>query len=98
MTPCSGMSHEDAIHAIAQVHVELILMHSFREGNGRITRLHDCDHTRVRLQTDPDQSARLSLGRQRSQVRILLLRPTNWKALRDRRAFFVSAAGALRSR
>lgn len=39
LTPCSGMSHEEAIRAIAQVHVELILVHPFREGNGRIARL-----------------------------------------------------------
>lgn len=39
LTPCSGMSREEAIDAIAQVHVELILVHPFREGNGRIARL-----------------------------------------------------------
>lgn len=39
LTPCKGMEPEEAIQAIAQVHVELILVHPFREGNGRISRL-----------------------------------------------------------
>ncbi|MCG7870037.1 MAG: Fic family protein [Candidatus Thiodiazotropha taylori] len=38
-TPCEGMSDEELIEAIAVVHVELILIHPFREGNGRISRL-----------------------------------------------------------
>lgn len=37
-TPCCGMSHDEAIRAIAEIHVELILIHPFREGNGRIAR------------------------------------------------------------
>jgi cell filamentation protein len=39
LTPCGGMSAEQAVHAIAVVHVELILIHPFREGNGRIARV-----------------------------------------------------------
>jgi len=38
-TPCTGMSDEQLIEAIAILHVEFILMHPFREGNGRISRL-----------------------------------------------------------
>lgn len=38
-TPCKGMSDEQLIEAIAILHVEFILMHPFREGNGRISRL-----------------------------------------------------------
>lgn len=38
-TPCSNMTDEQLVAAIAKVHVELILIHPFREGNGRISRL-----------------------------------------------------------
>ncbi|HEJ7969273.1 TPA: Fic family protein [Serratia marcescens] len=38
-TPCSDMSEEQLIEAIAIIHVELILIHPFREGNGRLSRL-----------------------------------------------------------
>lgn len=38
-TPCGGMSRERLVEAIAVIHVEFILMHPFREGNGRISRL-----------------------------------------------------------
>ncbi len=38
-TPCCHMSDEELITAIAIVHVELILVHPFREGNGRLSRL-----------------------------------------------------------
>ena len=38
-TPCSEMSEERLVEAISVVHVELILIHPFREGNGRLSRL-----------------------------------------------------------
>lgn len=38
-TPCRQMSNGELIEAIAVVHVEFILLHPFREGNGRISRL-----------------------------------------------------------
>ena len=39
LTPCYGMDRDAAAVAIAEVHVEFILIHPFREGNGRIARL-----------------------------------------------------------
>ncbi|MBC8519058.1 MAG: Fic family protein [Gammaproteobacteria bacterium] len=38
-TPCASMTDEQLIEAIAVVHIELILIHPFREGNGRLSRL-----------------------------------------------------------
>ena len=38
-TPCQSMSEQGLAEAIAVVHVELILIHPFREGNGRLSRL-----------------------------------------------------------
>lgn len=38
-TPCNFGSPEKVIEAIAVVHVELVLIHPFREGNGRVSRL-----------------------------------------------------------
>ena len=38
-TPCTGMSEVQLADALAVVHVELILIHPFREGNGRLSRL-----------------------------------------------------------
>lgn len=38
-TPCAEMNLERLVEAIAVVHVELILIHPFREGNGRLARL-----------------------------------------------------------
>ena len=37
--PCKGMEEEMLIDALAKVHIELILIHPFREGNGRLSRL-----------------------------------------------------------
>lgn len=37
-TPCAGMDEDRLAEAIGIVHVELILVHPFREGNGRIAR------------------------------------------------------------
>jgi len=38
-TPCSDLSDEELIEAIAVTHIEFILIHPFREGNGRLSRL-----------------------------------------------------------
>ncbi len=38
-TPCTFKSHEKIIKALAIVHTELIIIHPFREGNGRIARM-----------------------------------------------------------
>ena len=38
-TPCRFERNDDVIAALAEVHVELVLIHPFREGNGRIARL-----------------------------------------------------------
>lgn len=38
-TPCDGMDAAALADAIAKCHVELILIHPFREGNGRLSRL-----------------------------------------------------------
>ena len=37
-TPCNFDSKERLFEALAEVHVELILIHPFREGNGRLSR------------------------------------------------------------
>lgn len=39
LTPCHGLDEEALIDAIAVTHVEFILIHPFREGNGRLSRL-----------------------------------------------------------
>lgn len=38
-TPCRFSTREEVVHALAEVHVELVLIHPFREGNGRISRV-----------------------------------------------------------
>ena len=38
-TPCNDLSPEELVNALAVTHVELILIHPFREGNGRLARL-----------------------------------------------------------
>jgi cell filamentation protein len=38
-TPCSASNDADLAFALAVVHAELILVHPFREGNGRLARL-----------------------------------------------------------
>lgn len=38
-TPCAGMNAERLSHALARTHAEFILIHPFREGNGRLARL-----------------------------------------------------------
>lgn len=38
-TPCIFTNRDDVAHALAEVHVELMLIHPFREGNGRLGRM-----------------------------------------------------------
>jgi cell filamentation protein len=38
-TPCLFESTEEVVKAITEVHTELVLIHPFREGNGRVSRL-----------------------------------------------------------
>ncbi|OGX26941.1 MAG: hypothetical protein A2787_05085 [Omnitrophica WOR_2 bacterium RIFCSPHIGHO2_01_FULL_48_9] len=38
-TPCRGNSRKQIVQALAVVHTELVLIHPFREGNGRMARL-----------------------------------------------------------
>jgi len=38
-TPCREANDADVARALAEVHAELILVHPFREGNGRLARL-----------------------------------------------------------
>lgn len=38
-TPCSNLGNAELVEAIAVTHVEFILIHPFREGNGRLSRL-----------------------------------------------------------
>ena len=38
-TPCNFSNREDVVRALAEVHAELVLIHPFREGNGRCSRI-----------------------------------------------------------
>ncbi|MEE4239306.1 MAG: Fic family protein [Anderseniella sp.] len=38
-TPCAGMAEPQLVKALARTHSELLLIHPFREGNGRCARL-----------------------------------------------------------
>ena len=38
-TPCCFENRDEIAHALAEVHVELMLIHPFREGNGRLGRM-----------------------------------------------------------
>ena len=38
-TPCNFVERSALVHALAETHVELVLMHPFRDGNGRVARL-----------------------------------------------------------
>ena len=38
-TPCRAVGREETASALAETHVELVLIHPFREGNGRIARV-----------------------------------------------------------
>lgn len=39
LTPCNAKNKTDIASALAEAHVELVLIHPFREGNGRIARV-----------------------------------------------------------
>lgn len=39
LTPCVGMTRAQIVDALSVCHVELILIHPFRDGNGRVARL-----------------------------------------------------------
>jgi cell filamentation protein len=39
LTPCRAADDKHAAHALAEVHAELVLVHPFRDGNGRLARL-----------------------------------------------------------
>lgn len=38
-TPCRFATQEEVVSALAETHVELVLIHPFREGNGRVSRI-----------------------------------------------------------
>ncbi|MDP3296561.1 MAG: Fic family protein [Thermodesulfovibrionia bacterium] len=38
-TPCNFKNRSEVIHALAETHIELVLTHPFREGNGRVARI-----------------------------------------------------------
>lgn len=38
-TPCTFADRADVVRALAETHVELVLIHPFRDGNGRLARL-----------------------------------------------------------
>lgn len=38
-TPCQFATQPEVVHALAVVHTELVLIHPFREGNGRVARM-----------------------------------------------------------
>ena len=39
LTPCLFETKPEVVHALAVVHTELVLVHPFREGNGRVARM-----------------------------------------------------------
>jgi cell filamentation protein len=38
-TPCTFANRAEVVHALAETHVELVLIHPFRDGNGRLARV-----------------------------------------------------------
>ena len=64
-TPCRFSSPEEVIKALAEVHVELVLIHPFREGNGRLARILA---TLMALQADlPPLDFRLIKGKKKQE-------------------------------
>lgn len=53
-TPCNFSSTERIIQALAEVHTELVLIHPFREGNGRAARLFSYLMAKQSGETIPD--------------------------------------------
>lgn len=39
LTPCAGMDEQRLVAALARTHTELVIIHPFREGNGRCARI-----------------------------------------------------------
>jgi len=39
LTPCTVAGRGEVVHALAETHVELVLIHPFRDGNGRLARV-----------------------------------------------------------
>ena len=39
LTPCNSRDRAEIVRALAETHVELVLIHPFREGNGRVARI-----------------------------------------------------------
>jgi cell filamentation protein len=51
-TPCLFATQTEVVHALSVVHTELVLIHPFREGNGRLARmLAHCDGSAGRITT-----------------------------------------------
>ncbi len=81
-TPCSADDREKAIDALAIVHAELVLIHPFRDGNGRLARLFstlmtlqaglpllDFSGVRGRARRDYFNAVQASLGRDYEPMR-----------------------------
>ena len=47
-TPCTFTDRAAVIRALAETHVELVLIHPFRDGNGRLARVHCRDSSGCR--------------------------------------------------
>ena len=62
-TPCTSSSRNKTLRSLAEVHTEILLIHPFREGNGRIARLLA---TLMALQADlPPLDFRMITGRKK---------------------------------
>jgi cell filamentation protein len=74
-TPCRSKDPEEIIHALSVVHTELVLIHPFREGNGRVARM---IATLMGLQSEPWVSERWAAEAGRN---ISLLFRRGWAAI-----------------